>query len=126
MIRAIPATSALRNCPINRSKLVFSLPLVGYCFLAILVAFHPQAPWVVAILGSPLVLGALAVNRRALQRAARGGSCTGHGPSARPIGGEDAAVPFWIAPVLDAGAGIGVGVDQRKAIAPNRPRFAPY
>jgi hypothetical protein len=84
MIRAIPATSAPRNRRINCGKLVFSLPLVGYCFIAILVAFHPPAPWVVAILGSPLVLVAFAVNRRALQRATGWGCCTRHGPGAGP------------------------------------------
>jgi hypothetical protein len=85
MIRAIPATSAPRNRRINRGKLVFSLPLVGYCFIAILVALHPPAPWVVAILGSPLVLVAFAVNRRALQRATGWGSCTTHGPPPRQL-----------------------------------------
>jgi hypothetical protein len=40
------------------------LPLIGYSLLAMLVAFRPQASWVVVMLGSPLVLVAFAVSRR--------------------------------------------------------------
>jgi hypothetical protein len=71
MIPAISAANALGNAPINRIKAVFWLPLVGYGLLAILMAFHPQPPWIVLILGCPLVLVAFAINRRARQRTTR-------------------------------------------------------
>ena len=71
MIRAIPATSAPHNSWLRSSKLVFWAPLVGYWLLAIQMAFHPQPPWVVVILGSPLILVAFAINYRALRKPAR-------------------------------------------------------
>jgi hypothetical protein len=71
MIRAISAANAPRNSPIDRRKGVFWLPLVGYWLLAILMAFHPLPPWLVVILGSPLVLVAVAINHRARQRTTR-------------------------------------------------------
>jgi hypothetical protein len=54
-----------RNSPISRNKAEFWIPLVGYWLLAVLTAFYPQPPWIVVILGSPLVLVAFAINRRA-------------------------------------------------------------
>ena len=57
--------------PNKRPKLVFWLPLVGYWALAILIVFYPQPPWVVVILGSPLVLVAFRINSRHFNREAR-------------------------------------------------------
>jgi hypothetical protein len=51
--------------------LVFWLPLAGYSLLAIVIAFYPRSPAVLAFLGTPLVLLAFAVNRGALKRRLR-------------------------------------------------------
>jgi hypothetical protein len=64
---APPADRPLMNSPINRQKVLFWLPLVGYWLLAILTVFHSQPPWMVMILGSPLVFVAFAINYRARQ-----------------------------------------------------------
>jgi hypothetical protein len=60
----IPAASAAGDRRVNRRGLVFWLPLVGYWLLAILLVCYPQPPWVVAILGSPLVLAAFVISWR--------------------------------------------------------------
>lgn len=82
MTRAASTTGKHR---IGGSKLSFSGPLVGYCLLAVLIAFHPQSPFVVVILGSPLILLAFAVNGPTLQKAARSDSGLGHQPPSRRL-----------------------------------------
>ena len=78
MMPAIPAPSAAPPAHrIYRCKLVFWLPLVGYWFLAILMASYPQPPWVLVILGSPLVLMAFAINCRHFNGRAWGPSSLG-------------------------------------------------
>jgi hypothetical protein len=81
MIPAISAANAPGNAPINRIKAVFWLPLVGYWLLAILMAGHTQPPWIVMILGCPLVLMAFANTRRARQRTTRLTSSRGGDPA---------------------------------------------
>ena len=61
MVRVIPEAGAPRDRRIARSRLAFSLPLIGYWLLAILMGVHPQPAWVLVILGSPLVLVAFAI-----------------------------------------------------------------
>jgi hypothetical protein len=119
MIRATPAASPTRNPRISRSKLVFWAPLVGYWLLSILMAFDPQPTWVVVVLGSPLVLVALAISYRALRKPVRSGlalSSTrlGYAQFAKASRGDDVAEPLWPGFVLGMGAAIGVAADQQK------------
>jgi hypothetical protein len=70
MMRVSPAASVPRNRQTTDSKLAFFLPLVGYWLLAIVMVFHPRPPWVLVILGSPLVLLALAISGHLNERRA--------------------------------------------------------
>jgi hypothetical protein len=60
---------------------------------------------------------AFAINYRAFQRRLDEVLALGRTHFARASYGDDAAEPLRAGPVLDAGAGICVGVHQRKGIA---------
>ena len=80
------AASAPRERPTSLSRLVFFLPLGGYWLLALVTAFHPRPLWVVAILGPPLLLVAMAVVRKLADRA-RDGDDDVQGARGRVSGG---------------------------------------
>jgi hypothetical protein len=98
MMRVSPAASVPRNRQTTDSKLAFFLPLVGYWLLAILMVFHPQPPWILVILGSPLVLLAFAIGGHLNERRA------------------EPPHPTVTVPAVAAGRGLGADLPLRLAV----------